>query len=310
MSKKEKKYYWLRLQKDFFKRHDIRIVESMPNGKDYILFYLKVLCESANHGGNLRFSETIPYNEDMLATITNTNVDVVRNAIRVFSELHMIDVLDDGTYFMHEVEKMVGYETEWARKKRIYRKKQALIEGQSGDNVLEIETNEGQCPKKRDNVRQEKEIEKEIEKKIDIDEEYINIYAHSSPSLFESFESEFARPLSPIEVQLISDWEKEYEKDIIILALSESVKNNARNFRYIEVVLNSWKGAGVRTVDEAKHQIENRKLKVSNYHSQSNNKKLPDWFNNTDTVKVDTSDFDESELLKDLEDLRSSESVG
>lgn len=146
---------------------------------------------------------------------------------------------------------------------------------------------------------------------LDLDiEEDINIYAHSSPSLFESFESEFARPLSPIEVQLISDWEKEYEKDIIILALSESVKNNARNFRYIEVVLNSWKGAGVRTVDEAKHQIENRKLKVSNYHSQSNNKKLPDWFNNTDTVKVDTSDFDESELLKDLEDLRSSESVG
>jgi hypothetical protein len=31
-----KKYYWLKLQRDFFKRHDIQIIESMDNGKDYV----------------------------------------------------------------------------------------------------------------------------------------------------------------------------------------------------------------------------------------------------------------------------------
>ena len=102
------KYYWLKLKRDFFKRHDIRIIESMPNGKDYILFYLKLLCESVDHEGNLRFSEQIPYNEDMLATITNTNVDVVRSAIKVFTELQMMEILDDGTVFMTEVQKMIG----------------------------------------------------------------------------------------------------------------------------------------------------------------------------------------------------------
>jgi predicted phage replisome organizer len=192
VAKSDKKYYWLRLQKDFFKRHDIRIVESMPNGKDYILFYLKVICESANHGGNLRFSETIPYSEEMLATITNTNVDVVRNAIKIFQELNMIEVLDNGTYFMHEVQNMVGYETEWAIKKREYRKKvnaqnvlqsennaiKALKGGQYEDNVLNVRTNKGQCPKKEDNVRQEKE--KEIEKEIDINN---NIYIAQSDKI-------------------------------------------------------------------------------------------------------------------------------
>ena len=102
------KYYWLKLKRDFFKRHDIRIIESMPNGKDYILFYLKLLCESVDHEGKLRFSEQIPYNEDMLATITNTNVDVVRSAIKVFTELQMMEILDDGTVFMTEVQKMIG----------------------------------------------------------------------------------------------------------------------------------------------------------------------------------------------------------
>ena len=34
------KFYWLKLKRDFFKRHDIQIIEAMPNGKDYVLFYL------------------------------------------------------------------------------------------------------------------------------------------------------------------------------------------------------------------------------------------------------------------------------
>ena len=123
-----KKYYWLRLKRDFFKRHDIKIIESMENGKDYILFYLKLLCESVDHDGKLRFSDQIPYNEQMLATITNTNVDVVRSAIKVFSELGMMEMLDDGTFYMNEVEKLIGSETEWAEKKRIWREKQALLE--------------------------------------------------------------------------------------------------------------------------------------------------------------------------------------
>ena len=85
-----KKYYWLKLHKDFFKRHEIRIIEDMPNGKDYILFYLKLLVESISHNGNLRFSDTIPYNEQMLATITNTNVDIVKAAMQILLELTMI----------------------------------------------------------------------------------------------------------------------------------------------------------------------------------------------------------------------------
>lgn len=136
----DRKYYWLKLKRDFFKRHDIRIVEGMPNGKEYILFYLKLLCESVDHEGNLRFSDQIPYNEDMLAIITNTNVDIVRSAVKVFTELKMMEILDDGTIFMAEVDGMIGTETEWAKKKREYRASiqgdvPPLIEGQSEDNV-------------------------------------------------------------------------------------------------------------------------------------------------------------------------------
>ena len=150
----DKKYYWLKLKRDFFKRHDIRIIEEMPNGKEYILFYLKLLLESIDHEGALRFSETVPYNEQMLSVITNTNIDIVRSAMKMFIELKMMDVFDDQTIYMAEVEKLIGFETKWAEKKRKYRDKNVLKE----DNVLTLSSS---CPH---DVRQEKDIEIEKDK--------------------------------------------------------------------------------------------------------------------------------------------------
>jgi predicted phage replisome organizer len=155
----DNKYYWLKLKRDFFKRHDIRIIEEMPNGKDYVLFYLKMLLESIDHGGELRFNETIPYNEQMLAVITHTNIDLVRSAMKVFIQLKMIEVLDNETIFMTEVHKMTGSETNWAQKKRLYRGK----EPEDKERTLSL-----QSPI---DVRQEIELEKEIDTDTDTDTE-------------------------------------------------------------------------------------------------------------------------------------------
>ena len=153
-----KKYYWLKLNIDFFDREEIKLIENSPNGKDYIIFYMKLLLKSTNTDGRLMFKDVIPYTDEMLATITNTNIDVVRSAVKMFIQLGMMDKLDDGALFMIETQNMIGSETEYAKKQREYRekKKQELIEDKREDN---IET-------KKDIVRQEKEIE--LDKEIDI----------------------------------------------------------------------------------------------------------------------------------------------
>lgn len=102
------KFYWLKLKRDFFKRHDIMVLESMPNGKEYSLFYLKLMLESIDHEGQLRFSEQIPYDANMLSAITNTNVDTVKSAVNILSQLGLLEVWDDQTIYMTEVEKMIG----------------------------------------------------------------------------------------------------------------------------------------------------------------------------------------------------------
>lgn len=157
-----KKYYWLKLKRDFFKRHDIRIVESMPNGKDYILFYLKLLLESIDHEGTLRFSETIPYNEQMLSVVTNTNIDTVKSAMKLFIELNMMTVFDDQTIYMTEVDKLIGSAADNDNANRVRRcrekKKQMALQ-----TVTEDVT---KC-----NESKSKEKEKYIDTDIEVDAE-------------------------------------------------------------------------------------------------------------------------------------------
>ena len=162
----QQKYYWLKLKKDFFKRHDIKIIESMQNGKDYSLFYLKLLCESIDHEGKLRFSETIPYNENMLAAVTGTNVDIVRSAIEVFRQLDLIDILDDGTYYMSEVENMIGsaVDNDNANRQRRFRERQKQLALQERYESVTFR-NESKS------IEKEIEIDKELEKEKDKEKE-------------------------------------------------------------------------------------------------------------------------------------------
>ena len=158
----EKKYYWLKLQRDFFKRHDVRIIEEMENGKDYLLFYLKLLVESIDHNGNLRFSDTVPYNERMLSVVTNTNVDIVRSALKVFTELNMIEVLQDATIYMTEVEKMIGTSAQDEHTRESTRLRvQAFRDRQKQNQIDEKRYSNVTC-------NGEIDIEKELEKEKDI----------------------------------------------------------------------------------------------------------------------------------------------
>lgn len=158
------KFYWLKLKRDFFKRHDIRIIEDMQNGKDYILFYLKLLCESVDHEGNLRFSEQLPYDEKMLSVITNTNIDVVRSAITIFTKLGMMEILDDGTYFMNEVNKMIGsaVDNDNANRQRRFRERQKALLNEPQNNTT-LQDCYDSVTKNNESKNKSKSIEKDID---------------------------------------------------------------------------------------------------------------------------------------------------
>lgn len=263
----EGRYYWLKLKRDFFKRHDIVIIESMPNGKDYILFYLKLLCESVDNDGRLRFSDKIPYNEDMLATITRTNVDIVRNAINLFSELGMMEILDDGTFYMSEVERLIGSESSSAnaiRQKRFRenRKSESLVTVRTADGVTEnnasvtqnnasvtnsnanryasvTENNESKSKSKSIDIEREKEKEKAPSGRGGLAQAINSV---SSPPLREAL-TEYARmrekmkaPLTDYAMKLVIDQVEQMTEDEAtrVAIINQSIKNGWKDLFPLE----------------------------------------------------------------------------
>ena len=143
------KYYWLKLERGFFKRHDITIIENYggyPDGQLMVNLYMRLLAESIDHNGNLRFSAEKPYNNLMLSAITGIDIKVVEKGMECFKEFELIKVLNDGTIFMTKVEKMLGVGSSTERV-RAYRERQKEV--QKNDVVNEdVEVEEEIKPKK------------------------------------------------------------------------------------------------------------------------------------------------------------------
>ena len=163
----DKRFYWIKLKTDFFEQDAIDFLLSQTNGSDYIALYIKLCTMTANTNGQLatQIGEIlIPYDAQKIARDTKYfSVDTVVVAMELFKKLGLIYESNDNVLQIANYENMVGSETKWAEKKRIYREKQKLLGHSSGQEQRQ----------KKDIVRQEYR-DKSIEirdKSIDIDKE-------------------------------------------------------------------------------------------------------------------------------------------
>lgn len=77
--------------------------------------------------------------------------------------------------------------------------------------------------------------------------------------IFSTFESEFRRPLTGFEFEIIKAWlEKMYSEDLILAALKEAVYNGATNIRYVDTILYEWSKKGIKTKEDVENAMKNR----------------------------------------------------
>jgi predicted phage replisome organizer len=148
-----KKYYYLKLKDNFFDSDAMIILESMENGYLYSNILMKMYLRSIKTDGRLMFNERIPYNANLLSKIVRHNVDVVEKAIKVFKELDLIEILDNGAIYMLDIQNYIGQSSTEADRKRLYRTK-------VNNEKLQIGQMSTNCP---DKTPPEIEIEKELE---------------------------------------------------------------------------------------------------------------------------------------------------
>lgn len=132
-----KKYYWLKLMKDFFTQPKIKKLRRIAGGDTYTIIYLKLQLLSIDNNAVLEYQEIEnDFIEEMALTI-DEDVENVKVTINYLIAQGMLEKVDDHHYILVETLKSIGSETS---KAELMRKKRGIEKEivKNGNNVTKV----------------------------------------------------------------------------------------------------------------------------------------------------------------------------
>lgn len=234
-----KKYYYLRLKDNFFDSDELKILESMKDGYLYSNILLKLYLRSLKNDGKLVVNERIPYNAEMLASVTGHQVGTIKQALSMFKELGLIEVLENGAIYMLDIQNFIGKGSTEADRQRLYDRR--ISEERKQNKLTQSRNLEKICKKSTP------EIEIELEKDIEIEKEI-----HSSAKSTTTKRKRFEKPtLSEIEQYCI-----ERNNNINAAHFYDYYESNG--WKVGKNSMKDWKAA-VRTWERSEYRKPNSK---------------------------------------------------
>ena len=158
----ERKYYWIKLKKDFMSSDAVDFLMSQKNGAEYVVLYQMLCLMTVKTNGKLerQLNEVIiPYDAEKIQRDTKYfNIDTVKNALQLYTHLVLIYKDENGCLSIADYENIVGSESGSAERVRRFRNLKAL---HCNGEVTETK----QLCNELSNT--DKDIDKEIDKDID-----------------------------------------------------------------------------------------------------------------------------------------------
>ena len=244
----DKKYYWIKLKTNFFDLPTIDWIMSQNNGCEYIVLYQMLCLKTANTDGKLvsQIGEMlIPYDIEKIARDTKYfSNDTIRVALELFKSLGLIYVSDDNTMTISNYDEMVGCESQWAEKKRLYRQKQKQIEGQLQGQI-------------EDNVRQEYR-DKSIEyrdKSIEYRDKSIDDVVADAPTKPKKVRHKYGEyqnvlltdeDMQKLQAEFPTDWQERIER------LSEYMASKGASYKNHLATIRAWARKEVKAKPQQK----------------------------------------------------------
>jgi len=224
-----RKYYYLKLKENYFDDDSIVLLESMQDGVLYSNILLKLYLKSLKHGGRLQLDEDIPYTAQMIATITRQQIGTVERALQIFLKLGLVEVLDSGTFYMSNIELLIGQSSTEAERKRVARLQNKALSAlrTSGGHLSDIRPPE---------IELELEKEKEIEIKREI--EKVRPETGHPSHTYGHYQNVFLtdEELADLQASFPAVWEQYIEK------LSEYMASTGKCYQSHAATIRRWAG--------------------------------------------------------------------
>lgn len=148
-----KRYFWLKLHKDFFQRKEIKRLRKIAGGDTYTIIYLKMLLRSIMSEGKLYFDGLEENFCSELALDLDESEENVQITVTYLLNSGLLEMRSEDEYYLPDTKDSTGCETAGAARVRKHRERQKAL--QCNTDVTQV--------KHLCNVEIEKEIEKEIE---------------------------------------------------------------------------------------------------------------------------------------------------
>ena len=150
----KKRYYWLRLKKDFFSSVPMKKLRKIAGGDTYTIIYLKLQLLSITTEGELYYEGIEKSLAEEMALVLDEDAENVAITINFLLSTGLMEQRNDNTFFLVEVPELIGSESDSAERVRRYREKLALqcntdVTQRREDNIIikkeEIYKEEKKC---------------------------------------------------------------------------------------------------------------------------------------------------------------------
>ena len=150
----EKRYYWLKLEENYFDLKVQKALRKLPSGADMLICYLKMQLKYLNKGGLIEYQEICDSIIEEIALDIDEEIDIVKMTITLLLKWKVIEE-ENANLYLTEMQERIGSKTDVALRVAKHREKQKML----------------QCNNDVTKCNSIKEID--IEKDIDIDKKKI-----------------------------------------------------------------------------------------------------------------------------------------
>ena len=161
-----KRYYWLKLKEDFFKKKEMKKLRKLDNGDTCILIYMKMIILSLESENKIFFDNVEDTFAEELSLLLDEDVDDVQRTLDFLEKVNLMETINDGEYFLPQGTTLTGSECSSAERVRKHRankksnkENKSCIDDDSCNKsvTLDIDTD----------IDEDKEIEQDGNKNLD-----------------------------------------------------------------------------------------------------------------------------------------------
>ncbi|HAP2560480.1 TPA: phage replisome organizer N-terminal domain-containing protein [Listeria monocytogenes] len=301
---------WIKLSVNMFDDEKIKLLEKMPEGNQMLIVWIRLLALAGktNDKGRIYLNENVPYTEDMLATLFNRDVGIIRVTLHTLQSFGMIQKTENGLIEIENWEKHQNVDgMERVReqtRKRVEKHREAMRQNRiaSGDSKGSKECNVTSSV----TVTQSNAID--IDKELDKD-----INNNNSDLNFKDFwEQNGFGMMLPVEMEKLLAWVDDFagNREIVMKALEVTSEQgaNKRNYAYVNKILKNWENRGFKTIADVDAAEKQRQIELeqkynkptyNKYNKPVKEEVLPDWFDKEQKqTKQEASTTESSEDLE------------